>query len=149
VIRLCARSAQVFAGTVLIALGGCGGDGASAPNNSETSHLRVITALYFRATSALGKKPASEQEFKTFLAGDSLDLDVLGVDSIDDLFVSERDGQPLVILYGSDRKGVDPRVVAYEAVGKDGARLVGFDSGQITEADETHFKELVPAPVVG
>src|SRR5262245_16520754 len=98
----------LLAATAVLSLSGCGGEGGVAPSREETSHLRVITALYFRATSALGKRPESEQEFKTFLDGDNLDLDVLGVDGVDDLFVSERDGQPLVILYGNARKRGDP-----------------------------------------
>lgn len=125
-------------------LSGCGG-GDTVARTKEISHLRAITALYFKAASALGKNPASEQEFKDVIAQDKMDLGVLGVGSSDELFISDRDGQPLIVVYGQTPKGVAPGVVVYEQTGKDGIRLVGFKNGQIEEADAARFAELAPA----
>jgi hypothetical protein len=124
------------------ALAGCG-SGAPAKRNKEISHVGAVTTLYFRATSKLGKPPTSEQEFKDVIAQDNVDPGVLGVGSVDELFVSDRDGQPLVVDYAR----TSPQgVVVYEQVGKDGVRLVGFTSGQVEEADAAKFAQLVPKP---
>jgi hypothetical protein len=79
----------------------------------ETSHVRAITALYARAASTLGHAPKNEQEFKSAAASASIKLDAFGVANIDELFISERDGKPLVILYGPAPKGVAPGVIVY------------------------------------
>jgi hypothetical protein len=127
---------------VLAASLGCGG-GSGNSDAKEVSHVQAITTLYVRASSLLRKKPASEEEFKQAFANEKLDLSVLGVGSLDELFVSDRDGQPIVVVYGSSSKGVAPGVVAYEQAGKDGIRLVGFNTGQIEEADDARFSQLV------
>lgn len=138
------RLSPIWAGMALLlaAVVGCGG-AASVKRDKEISHVGAVTTLYFRAKSTLGKPPGSEQEFKEVIAQDNVDPGVLGVDSVDELFVSDRDGQPLVVDYGqTSAQGV----VVYEQVGKDGVRLVGFTSGQIEEADAAEFAQLVPKP---
>lgn len=109
----------------------------------EVSHARAIAALYFRATSLLGRPPENEQEFKEAVSQGQMDLNVLGVDSVDELFVSDRDGQPLVIVYGKTPQGVARGVIGYEQTGKDGVRLVALNNGQVVEADGAKFAELV------
>jgi hypothetical protein len=131
--------------TVSIALSGCGGGSPTAGHN-EVSRLRAITALYFRAASSLGRNPASEAEFKQAIADTKPDLGVLGVGSIDELFVSERDGKPIVVRYGPESGRAGRGVVAYEQEGVDGVRLVGSTNGQIQEADAAKFAQLVPQP---
>jgi len=123
---------------------GCGSNAGSATKG--VSHVGAISALYFKATSVLGRSPADEQEFKAAVAKGPMDLDVLGVSSVDELFVSDRDGQPLVILYGPRLKN-SHGVIAYEQTGKDGVRLVGTSNGQVIEADATRFSKLVPPTV--
>lgn len=128
---------------ISLALSGCGG-GTPAAGHNEVSHLRAITALYFRAASSLGHNPTSEAEFKQAIADAKPDLGVLGVNGIDELFVSERDGKPIVVRYGPDSGRAGRGVVAYEQEGVNGVRLVGSASGQIQEADATQFAQLVP-----
>jgi hypothetical protein len=132
-----------LASLALVLLMGCGGGSAGTNRAKEVSHVGAITTLYFRADSVLRKSPASEQEFKEVIAQQNIDPDVLGVGSTDELFVSDRDGQPLVIIYGQT---APQGVVAYEQAGKDGVRLVGFKNGQIEETDPARFAKLVPAP---
>jgi hypothetical protein len=122
---------------------GCGSNAES--RNKGVSHVRAISALYFKATSVLGRNPADEQEFKAAIGQGKMDLDVLGVSSVDELFVSDHDGQPLVILYGPQPKS-SKGVIAYEQTGKDGVRLVGTSNGQVIEADAAQFAKLVPSP---
>jgi hypothetical protein len=123
---------------------GCG-SGAAA-SHKGVAHLKAITVLYFKANSLLHKNPETEAEFKKVIADSKPDLGVLGASNIDDLFVSDRDNQPLVIMYGQAPKGVAAGVVAYEQTGVDGKRLVGNRGGQVEEADATRFAQLVPSP---
>lgn len=125
---------------------GCGGSGTSPTREKEISHVGAITTLFFRATSALAKPPANEQEFKEAIARDNVDPGVLGVGSVDELFTSDRDGKPLIILYGPAPKGVAAGIVVYEQEGLNGVRLVGSSNGQIQEADAATFAKLVPQP---
>jgi hypothetical protein len=120
---------------------GCGGDAQKAAQK-ETSHIRLLTNLYAASERDLGRSPANEQEFKTAIGKMDVSLEAMKLGSIDEVFVSERDGQPLVIVYGPSPNGV----VAYEQTGVDGKRQVGFKLGNVEEADETRFKELVPTP---
>ena len=79
----------------VVAFAGCGGGPPASAKSTEVSHARVLTALYFTVASALGKSPDSEAQFKEEIAKRSPDLSVLNVGSVDELFVSDRDGQPL------------------------------------------------------
>ena len=137
------RKGMVLALLGAAMLAGCGG--AVQTGAKQISHVHALTTLYFRATSALGRAPASEQEFKEAINQGKVDLSVLGVSNIDELFVSDRDGQPIVVVYGKDAKGKTPDVVAYEQTGVDGVRLVGNRAGQVTEVDAAEFAKLVPS----
>lgn len=116
---------------------------SNAASNNEHSHVRILTMLHTRATTTLGRPPRDEQEFKQTLAGLQLPLDSLNVDSIDQLFVSERDGQPLAIHYGALPANLD--VVVYEQTGAEGKRLVGHRIGMVEELDEAAWNALIGA----
>ncbi|BBO35916.1 hypothetical protein [Lacipirellula parvula] len=139
-VRLCLASLAIGVAT----LAGCGGSSGGG-KVKEHAHARAITSLYFSATSALGGPPANEAAFKEQIANVKPDLSILDVGSIDELFVSDRDGQPLVINYGPAAKA-NGGVVVYEQTGKDGIRFVGNTSGQVQEADAALFAKLVPKP---
>jgi hypothetical protein len=140
-----ARGSLQFVPLVVAVFAGCGGNTAG-DGGKTVSHLRAITALYFKASSSLGKNPANEQEFKGVISQGKMDLEVLGVGSVDELFISDRDGQPLAIIYGQPPDGVSKGVVAYERTGKDGVRQIGLTSGQVIEADAAQFAKLVSSP---
>jgi hypothetical protein len=124
---------------------GCGG-GDRGPSDAPP-RLRSVVALYNMMKSSTGRPPNSEQEFKEFIASKgSLTLDKSGVANADELLISDRDGEPYVIVYGTRPKGMHPDLVAYENVGVDGKRLVGFGLGIVELADESKFSELAPAP---
>jgi hypothetical protein len=124
---------------------GCGG-GRQPAADKRVPHIKALAVLYFKAVSKLGRRPESEPEFKQAIAQGELDLGALGVSNVEELFISERDNQPLVILYGGSPKGASPGVVAYERTGKDGKRLVATNTGQVIEADDAQFAKLVPSP---
>jgi hypothetical protein len=128
-----------FIAVIVAATMGCSASENSSANE-ETSHLRLLTNVIARSSRELGRDPASEQELKAAIDKMGLSLQSMKVASIDELFVSERDGQPFVIVYGSSPQGV----AAYEQTGIDGKRQVGFKLGNIEEVDEARFAELVP-----
>jgi hypothetical protein len=123
-------------------LAGCTTEGPSPA--SGTDRVRLLTMVYNKVSRDLGRPPKDEQEFKEKVQSAELSPESLKVDSIDELFVSERDGQPLGIVYGTAPKGSD--VVVYEQTGVDGKRLVGHRIGMVEEVDEAKFQELVSAP---
>jgi hypothetical protein len=109
----------------------------------EMSHVRLLTSLYSRATSKLGHVPRDQQEFKQAIAILAVKPEKMKVNSIDELFVSERDGQPLVVVYGTLPKASD--VVVYEQTGVDGKRQVGHRIGMVEELDEAGYNDLMKA----
>jgi hypothetical protein len=129
-------------------------DSAIASVNETT--LQRLANLYFTYQSKHEwRGPANEAEFKSFLRGyNPRKLTRIGIDpnAIDDLFISERDGQPFKIRYGvvgSAMGSAEP--VVFESTGDGERRLVGFLNMQQREVDEAEYNALwsataVPAP---
>jgi len=93
----------------------------------------------------MGRPPKSEAEFKDFIqTNGSKVLERLNIASVDELFISERDKQPIVVLYGKKPEGVRRDIVAYEQTGVAGSRQVGFALGMIEDVEADKFGELVP-----
>ena len=120
---------------------GCGPSGPS-DGDVDSSQLQQLARWYGNfPTVNRGRMPGDEAQLKAHItqhAGDS-------VASVDDLFVSERDGQPYVMLYGKDAANPgNGGVVGYEALGVEGKRFVGFRSGEVQELDEARIRQLVP-----
>lgn len=146
------RGATVFAATLWLSLacfacGGCGGSRRAESVSGGRAVLEEVNRAYVtHLRTNRYRPPASREEFKKILqqAGDSA-LQRAGVKTVDELFVSPRDSQPLVIKYGKDAsKLLERGVVAYEQTGVAGRRLVAFDLGSVKEVDENEFKELLP-----
>lgn len=106
----------------------------------DKSHLRSITVLYGLATTKLGHLPHDEKEFKQAIATLSLKPEKWGVASFDEVFVSERDGKPLVVVYGTPPGKSD--VVVYEQTGVNDKILVGHRIGFVDEVDQAQFNGL-------
>lgn len=128
-------------GTLVLALlstPGCGG--ASATSGQQGSDLQGLLTLYNSATRKLGHRPQSEEELRQYAADlDAQALERLKVQSVDELFISSRDGKPYVVLYGPETSG---GVVAYEAEGVNGIRQVGDQMGRIRNMNAEQFAEL-------
>jgi hypothetical protein len=110
--------------------------------------LHWLLRLYTHARQK-GKTPNSEQEFKQFIASIGTVLADrtragANITSTDELFISERDGQPYIVFYGTRPKGVGNDVLAFEQLGVGGKRYVGYGLGFVEELDEQRFSELVP-----
>jgi hypothetical protein len=132
---------------LLAALSGC-----TQPGNVEeqVSTLKPLAILYGRYLGMhAGQPPANESEFRAFVEKEASGLlEQFSVKNPSDLFVSTRDQQPYVILYGPLTGPPGPAgqpVFAYEKVGVGGKRMVASSLGAVAEVDETEFKRLVPA----
>jgi hypothetical protein len=143
------RRTVPFSALILLAaavgLPGC--SAGPAATGSDVPRLRMVVSLYNMARTTTGRVPANEAEFKAFIAdkGGPV-IERAGVASAEELLVSERDGQPFVVVYGAPPKGMHNDVVAYEQQGVDGKRQVGFGLGMVETVDDAKFNELVPNP---
>lgn len=67
------------------------------------------------------------------------------VDQIDAIFMSERDGQPLIVKYEIE-SGLGASIpVVFEQQGQEGKRRIGLTNGAVQEAEETEYKKLLGA----
>ena len=126
---------------------GCGSAETAGGGMPDDSNIRPLTMLYVSYVNRQGQPPASEAEFKRYLAerGEAL-LQSEGVSSPDELFISPRDNEPYVLGYGKDADKLMRRgIVVYERTGVGGRRLVGYRGGFVNEVDDAEFRKLVPA----
>ncbi len=121
----------------LILLGGCSGGGGQV-QPADMANIKKIASAYLKATDKLGRPPKEKKELVPYLK-DEGDLEAL--------FQSPNDGQPFVIIWGTNpRAGLDvsPGVIAYEKVGRGGKRFVFTAMGVMQMADEDFAKANFP-----
>ena len=136
---------------VLALFAGCSGSQEAKSAAREQSHIKTLAILYGTYVgSHRGQVPPNEAAFKQYVQA-STAQGRAGVTVADpkSLFVSERDSQPYVILYGDAARRAPPggpagaAVVIYEQVGVDGMRFVASNMGAVEEVDQERFKQLV------
>lgn len=134
---------------IAFTVAGCSSSPPAASDDLGIARLTILTKQYVSyLNSHQSRPPASEAEFKQLLtdAGGSI-LKKGGANTVDELFVSPRDGQPFVIEYGA-RAGrlLDRGIIAYERTGKDGTHLIGRRLGFAEVVDADAFRTAVPKP---
>jgi len=138
----------VLLGT-LVALAGCKGADADSmiANANDTNVKRLATLYTFFHIQNRNKGPKNEEQLREFIESqDASRLKRAGIDAtkLDELFVSERDGEPFVIRYGVNTYIRGPALaVVFEATGIDGMRQVGFCNGLMQEVDEDEYDRLM------
>jgi hypothetical protein len=89
-----------------------------------------------------GQPPQDEQEFRSFLASKQDALDRLNL-SVDAMFQSPRNGEPLAWVYGTrPPTGPNGAYLGYEINAVNGKRLVIGLRGMHEEMDEAQFNKL-------
>ena len=83
--------------------------------------------------------PESEEELRAFLTENRTAkalLKRMGVepDSLDEIFISERDGKPFKIRWGVS--GIEDHAIVFEAEGVNGKRMVAFTRTRELEDEE-------------
>ncbi len=128
---------------------GCSGevDPAAAIAKVNESNIQRVANLYFTFQMKHNwHGPSDEAEFKSFLQNyNPSKLTRIGISpkAIDEVFISERDGQPFKIRYsvlGSSMGSSEP--VIFESVGVAGRRQVGFLNMTQREVDATEYEKL-------
>jgi hypothetical protein len=154
-LQMGARLRRLFVGNCLLAVvfSGCSNrtDPTAAIARVNETNLQRLANLYFTYQSKHNwRGPADEAEFKAFLRSyNPAKLSRIGIDpnQLDDLFLSERDGQPFKIRYGvpgSAMGSTEP--VVFEATGIGGTRLVGFLNMEQREVDAAEYGVLWAGP---
>jgi hypothetical protein len=139
----CALSAVA----ALATLSGCSGNAASA--GGADPNLTVLTKVYVDHMNVhQGRPPKDEAAFKDYIRQHGGHrLKGADMNELDALFVSTRDNQPLIFVYGTN---ADPRrqstVIGYEQSTVDGKRTVGYRHGTAELVDDARFAEVAPAP---
>jgi len=134
---------------VTIAVPGCGSDEL---NSSTAVKLKALGTLYLDyAVAKRGQGPSSEKVLKSHMRSlPDFVLQMNGVDpgGIDAVFVSDRDQESFVVLYGitiSGVSGTSAPLIAYEKTGKKGKRLVVFANTKVAYVDESQLPGLMSA----
>ncbi len=129
--------------------GGCGASPQAASDGGGIARLTVVAKQYAGYLNThQNHPPANEAEFKKLLtdAGSAI-LKKAGANTVDELLVSPRDGQPFVIEYGAAAgRLIDHGIIAYERTGKDGTHLIGYRLGYVEAADADKFRTAIPKP---
>jgi hypothetical protein len=145
--RLVARYITVI--IALAALNGCGGD--SALNSPTALKMKGLANAYLDHVVGANGSPKDEAAFKKHIKGlrPSVQYDCkIDPDNIDASFVSERDNQPLVVMYNEDVgkiSGDSKKVIAHEKTGKNGKRLVVFAGTKVDLVGEAELEQLKAA----
>jgi len=139
----------VLSTIVAVLIAGCG------PNNALSSptalHMKGLANAYLDHVVGANGPPADEATFKKHMKGlrASVQYDYhIDPNNIDASFVSERDGQPLVVMYGEGPgkiSGDSKKVIAHEKTGKNGKRLVVFASTKVDIVTEAELEKLKAA----
>ncbi|MCS7304484.1 MAG: hypothetical protein NZ602_05180 [Thermoguttaceae bacterium] len=129
---------------------GCGG-GSRESLQREQSSLKPLAILYGQYIGQnRGQPPPNEEAFRKFVEQEAPKIKgQFAFSTVEELFISPRDGKPYKILYGEAAKKGPPGpagspVIAYEQEGRGGRRWVASAMGAIEEVDEARFKQLVP-----
>ena len=118
---------------------GCGTVAESEDVAEQRSNLRALAAAYGSyVKNNRGRVPKNEKSFRKWIEKQG-SVEDFGAQSLDEMFISSRDDEPYVVVYGKPKK-----VVAYEAVGIDGSRYIADDLGIVQEVDEATFRDMVP-----
>jgi hypothetical protein len=133
--------------TFCLAAVGCSG---AAQQAEEASTIKALALLYGRYVGQhRGQPPANEAEFRKFIEDQGPEsLTSLGISDPAKLWISSRDKEPYVVIYGPLTAPPGPAgqpVVIYERKGSGGNRLVASSLGAFEEVNDARFRELVPS----
>jgi hypothetical protein len=148
--RSCPTTRVALLALLTLSGSGCGSDALSSPTAKNLRHLANLY-LSYADSKGHGQGPRREEDFKAYVHRlPEFLLRNSGVDpkSVDALFVSERDQQPVVVVYGVGVKGITPTMaplVAYEQSGKRGKRLVVYANTKVEEVDDARLRQLTAA----
>jgi hypothetical protein len=119
---------------------GCGGE----PAGADVDSIKNVVELYAQyAATHKGQPPANEAELQKFVGELEAQARAAGEPAegtgtrFDKYFTSTRDGKRFVVKYGTpvSYSKASTEVLAYEADGVSGKKLVAFNNGTVIERD--------------
>lgn len=121
---------------------GCEAPEVAQEVNRRGSNLQSLGGMYkMYASQNRGIPPANEGEFKRYILAQGLGhFADFGITTIDDLFISPRDGQPYMVVYGGREL---PDVLAYEQIGSETGRWIVSSMALVAEVDEATFDQMI------
>ena len=134
--------AVLLFGSVLV---GCNSPEANEEVQRRGSNLQSLAGMYrMYAAQHGGIPPPNEAAFKSFIQAQGLKhFEAFGITTVDDLFISPRDGKPYVVVYGGGPEAM-PDVVAYEQEGAKTGRWIVSSMTVVAEVDDAEFQQMVP-----
>jgi hypothetical protein len=132
-----------------LSLPGCSSkDPATRIGEMNDTRIKQLANLYMAHQMRNGSNgPKDQTAFKSFVQNGMAPhrLEMMRVDpaKVDELFVSERDGQPFIIKYGQSGGIMSKLPVVFEKEGQDGTRQVAFTNGQVEDVDGARYQELL------
>ncbi len=134
---------------VLACLAGCGRDNAL---DSPTAHrMNGLANAYLDHVVGANGSPNDEVALKKHMKGlrGSVQYDYkIDPNNIDASFKSDRDNEPLVVIYGKGIgkiSGESKKVIAHEKTGKNGKKLVVFASTKVAIVNDSELEQLKTA----
>lgn len=146
--KKCTCTLLVFLVFALFGSGCSQSDPASRIGEMNDTRIKQLANLYMAHQTRNGSNgPKDEAAFKSFIQNGMAPhrLEMMRVDpaKVDDLFVSQRDGQPFVVKYGQSGGIMSKIPVVFEKDGKNGTRQVAFTNGQVEDVDGARYQELL------
>lgn len=143
---------SVFAAVTTLALvtSFCGCSGENELAGIYSDNIRKVHQCYLMYMEEHGYRgPKDEEELKTYLKTDPTAIFLtkridLTPEGVDDIFISERDGEPFVIRYGLN--GIADHAIVFEAVGVDGTRLIALTPPLEVE-DEDEYDDYLTGKI--
>jgi hypothetical protein len=132
---------------MLLLIAGCGkGDTMKAVYSTNIKKLHQCYIMYMEENGFRG--PKDEAEFKNYLKTDATAIHLLKriditPETVDDIFIGDRDGEPFVVRYGLT--GVADHAVVLEAVGVEGMRIVALANP--LEVDEATYDDYLSGKI--
>ena len=127
---------------------GCSDDALNSPT---ALRMRGLANMYLDHVVAKGGTPANEEALKKHMRS-QMEWTLTGYNldpkNLDAAFMSDRDNEPLVVIYGAPTgaiSGDSKQVVAHEKTGKNGKRLVVFMSTKVDHVNEAELEKLKSA----
>lgn len=127
---------------LLVLTAGCGSGGSAGGVADKMMKVRTMGDLYAAHLAEKKGPPADEAAWRAFLDTKQTELQAAGV-SVEEMFVSPRDGAPLTWVYGKTPKSqFGVTVIAYEQAPVDGRRYTVATKGMADYVEETRFQAM-------
>jgi hypothetical protein len=127
---------------LVVATVGCGGGKGGGNVADKMKKVRTMGDLYVAHLAEQKGAPADEAAWRAFLDGKQTELQAAGL-TVDEMFVSPRDGAPLTWVYGKTPKSqFGLTIVAYEQTPVDGRRFTVATNGMADYVEETRFQAM-------